>query len=346
MNPWFSPPWDHPGWIILDKSIFLSNLEKVPRVNAFLDCRNVLLEKTILAFHTEVKKIGVSGIFCRPPFPPFLPEFVSEGWEIVVPPPNTSTNIVETCRKGFVPVIGQVPEVVFLSNLAQTQNQPQKFILRQRQEDLMADNGPASFLNALEMIPGVPQISISGIILEYSISSSLRLKTLRQAISRFFSETSFLKLISSFPQPCLEKEGTSFSTIIGEEIFGFSQASTALLPALTVQAWGHPTFIKEKRIQLEIDIGFEGGIGHAEGKTIAVENLQGKIVSISPRKTTIELPERPATGTPWKVSIMGGTIESLFEEKEPLSPIPVSLSALSRNLPVFLKLGENFEPIT
>jgi hypothetical protein len=339
----FAPlPWDRPGRVIIDRETFLANLDRLAGTESFLDARSPLMETLIGSLHQDLKRRGIRGMVVASSSRPQLEELRGEGWEVLIGPPASSAQVAEACRKGFSLVIGQVPEAIHASNQAQAYQRPTGVFVRVRSDDLMADHGPGSVLSMIEMLPGLPCLSLRGFFLEAPFSSEQRRLQFLRAMARTVPEIETVTFLAAFSPGEGGKDPAEarYHRLLEHEPL-ISRPDLGLFPAVLVQGKGFPIAVSDQWVRLEVDLGLEHGIQAIPGETapVLVEGIPGRVLSVSRRKTLIEVAERPGKGTPWTVTLLGIPEDSPIDGSAgPMPRVAVEFSRLGATSPLYLRV--------
>lgn len=342
MKSAFTPPWDQPAWAIIDLKALFANLDKLEPIGQIIDLRSSLM--SVLAPHIlpDLKRRGLSGFFTNTITKPMENREFLEGWTGFLLPPFNSGRLIYATRLGFIPVLGQIPEAIYVSNDAQSVNRSAGIFLRIRSDDLLADQGPNSLLSLLETIPTLPRLELAGFYCDQPFSTRQKCDSFSRALNRTHPHARGLKMISRTTGAHLPK--LECSTQIGTEIFGLDTAGT-MNSTLSIQAWGVPMISEERKLLLMIDLGTMQGLPDEPGKPVTVENIPGILIRTEEWRALIEIPERPARPSPWVVTLSPSTT-ALEAEKGAWSKKDLEQLAfrLAPNLPLYLRHGADAAP--
>ncbi|HNW36223.1 MAG TPA: hypothetical protein PKM25_14890 [Candidatus Ozemobacteraceae bacterium] len=336
------PPWDAPCWVTLDMPALLSNVPAPGAGEWALDLRSPVLARSWKHIAPELKRRAAWGYISRG-FRLSGPDAVAEeGWTRVLAPPASSGGIAEAVRNGFTVTVGQISEAIVASNAAQAHRRRAPLLLRVRTGELMADPGPTGCISLLEALPGLAAIDTAGFWLDEPFGSRQECDQFMRAVSRLLGDVRAMLVIGAGAGPVPSRMKPV--ALVGRELFGYAKTGsspTLATATLSLEGWAYPVRTRGRGIVAGVDIGTIHGIPPDVHASVIVGSETGRIAAVEERRMLIELPQRPASGAPWRALLLGSQDTNTVSAEEWPDPAALlaALELLARDCPLYVRQG-------
>lgn len=294
MKQLLKPSSDYPAWMVLDYEALISNLARFQKSSNLLNLDIKPLRKVWPEIYEDFYRNGVTGIFCRDPRGLFVDPLTQ--LKVLVPP--YPSNLLGYSKTEFIPVLSNYKECLLLSNMAQTQDFTQKFLLRVNSLEAEFSAGNYGLLDIIERSENLPMIDCTGFYLEKDIS----LENFKSFVTPLLMKKSFSITDLTIISASLNVTEENIFKPIGIELLGVNPRET-ISSAINIGCWVYPKCRKQNTTITSIDLGTRNGLN--DNFPVLLQGNPGTVKSCELYRTEIEFPGALTGAFPWKAVLCG-----------------------------------------